>query len=78
MVDVQCPKPDKKGAPAPTCNPPPPMKYACPENWDGKSALTVVQYANSTECVIEPPPSKCPPSASCNPPPPRKVACPKY
>lgn len=73
---VECPKPKKAGDPVPTCNPPPPMKIECPSNWDGSSALTVVQYANQTECMVEPPPVKCPPNVACNPPPPRKTACP--
>lgn len=78
MVDVDCPKPKHPGDPVPTCNPPPPMKIACPDGWDGKATLAVVQYANTAECVIEPPPMKCPPGTKCNPPPPRKVACPTY
>ena len=78
MADVECPKPSKPGGPVPTCNPPPPMKIECPAGWDGKNALAVVQYANTSECVIEPGPMKCPPNTKCNPPPPRKVACPTY
>ena len=75
---VDCPKPKKAGDPVPTCNPPPPMKVACPDGWDGTSALTIVQYANQAECRIEDAPMKCPKGAMCNPPPPRKVACPTY
>lgn len=79
MARVDCPKPNKAGDPVPTCNPPPPMKVACPgaeAGWDGKSPLAVVQYANQAECMVEPAPVKCPPNVACNPPPPRKVACP--
>ena len=74
---VDCPKP-KKGEPVMTCNPPPPMKIECPSGWDGANALTVVKYANQTECMVEPPPVKCPPNVACNPPPPRKTACPSF
>lgn len=78
MANVECPKAKKPGDPVPTCNPPPPMKVACPDGWDGKAALTIVQYANQESCMIEPPPMRCPKDATCNPPPPRKVACPTY
>ena len=78
MARVECPKPTTAGGPVPTCNPPPPMKVACPDGWDGKQALTIVQYANQATCMVEPPPMKCPQGAVCNPPPPRKVACPTY
>lgn len=76
-ANVECPKP-KKGEPMMTCNPPPPMKIECPSGWDGTNALTVVKYANQTECMVEPPPVKCPPNVACNPPPPRKTACPTH
>ena len=78
MARVECPKPKHPGDPVPTCNPPPPMKIACPDGWDGATTLTVVQYANQANCVIEPAPVKCPKNATCNPPPPRKVSCPTY
>ncbi len=77
MPKVDCPKPAQPGGPMPTCNPPPPIKYACPEGWDGTSPMKIVQYANSTECLVEAEPIKCPPNASCNPPAPRRVACPR-
>jgi len=54
MARVECPKPKHPGDPVPTCNPPPPMKIACPDGWDGATTLTVVQYANQANCVIEP------------------------
>jgi hypothetical protein len=78
MARVECPKPRHPGDPVPTCNPPPPMKVACPDGWDGAAALTIVQYANQATCMVEPAPVKCPPNAACNPPPPRKVACPTH
>ena len=78
MARVECPKPKKAGDPVPTCNPPPPMKVACPDNWNGVSALTIVQHANQAECYIEGPPVRCPKDVMCNPPPPRRVACPTY
>lgn len=85
MAKVECPKPTKQGGPMPTCNPPPPMKYACPPNMTEPS-LTIVQYAGATDCVIEPKAAACPPPGGtpggvkvmCNPPRPQKVACPKY
>lgn len=80
MANVDCPRPKKPGDPVPTCNPPPPMKIECPAGWDGKSPMTVVRYANQTECMIEPPKvseADCP-KAKCNPPPPRKISCPTW
>nr|MDQ3368925.1 hypothetical protein [Myxococcota bacterium] len=76
MPAVDCPKPTKAGGPVPTCNPPPPIKYSCPANIDLSAPVTVVQYANRTECETEPAAVKCPPNTACNPPPPRKVPCP--
>jgi hypothetical protein len=78
MARVECPKPRHPGDAVPTCNPPPPMKVACPDGWDGKDALTIVQYANQATCSVEPAPVKCPPNVACNPPPPRQVACPTH
>jgi hypothetical protein len=78
MQRVECPKPTTPGGPVPTCNPPPPMKIACPDGWDGKAAMTIVQYANQSTCMVEPAPINCPKNAACNPPPPRKVACPTF
>jgi hypothetical protein len=80
MAHADCPRPKHPGEPVPTCNPPPPMKIECPAGWDGKSPMTVVRYANQTECMIEPPKvseADCP-KASCNPPPPRKITCPSW
>ena len=55
-----CPKPPP-GEPMPTCNPPPPMAYACPDGDDRNQTLTVVQLA-AEHCQIEQtPPMKCPP-----------------
>jgi hypothetical protein len=64
-IETSCPK----GA---MCNPPPPMKYACPDNV--KLPAKIVTFGDG--CAIEPEPTHCPPKAACNPPPPRKVACP--
>jgi hypothetical protein len=72
-----CPHPPP-GQPIPPCNPPPPMKYACPDNLADGASLTVTQLANQPDCFILPGPISCPPRASCNPPPPRKVACPHF
>ena len=70
-----CPEPPA-GQPRPSCNPPPPMKYACPAVMT-ENMITVVQFAGQKDCQIEYPPIKCPPNAMCNPPPPQKVACPQ-
>ncbi|HLL24476.1 MAG TPA: hypothetical protein VK427_20235 [Kofleriaceae bacterium] len=78
MAQVNCPKPTKTGAPVPTCNPPPPMKIACPDGWDGTTAMTVVQYANHAHCEVERVPMDCPKGAMCKPGPPRIVSCPTW
>jgi hypothetical protein len=75
-VDVNCPKPEA-GKPTHTCNPPPPIKYTCPEGLADKSSLEIVRYAGAAECVVVPEPVKCPPNAACNPPRPRPVICPE-
>jgi hypothetical protein len=67
-VKTECPK----GA---MCNPPPPIKYACPENVT--LPVTVVTRDGGATCAIEFPMPSCPPNAACNPPRPRPVACPK-
>ncbi len=77
MVDVQCPKPEK-GKPVLTCNPPPPIKYACPDNFKDGDTLKIVLRVGATDCFVDDGPMKCPPTAKCNPPPPRKVACPTF
>jgi hypothetical protein len=74
---VDCPKPAKKGDPVPTCNPPPPIAYACPPDMT-EASLTIVQRAGSETCMVDHGPMSCPKGAMCNPPPPRAVACPKY
>jgi hypothetical protein len=71
-----CP-PVPKGQPIPTCNPPPPMAYSCPDGSVNGESLTVVQHAGQSVCTIEAAPVTCPKGMSCNPPPPRKVACPQ-
>lgn len=76
MVDVQCPKPEK-GKPVATCNPPPPIKYACPDNFKEGDTLKIVLRAGATDCFVDRPTASCPKGALCNPPPPRKVACPE-
>ena len=76
MVDVQCPKPEK-GKPVMTCNPPPPIKYACPADFKDGDTLKIILRVGATDCFVETGPIKCPPNAKCNPPPPRKIACPE-
>jgi hypothetical protein len=76
MVDVNCPKPEP-GKAVPTCNPPPPIKYACPSSLKDGETMKIVLRAGATDCFIDPGPTRCPDNAKCNPPPPRKVACPE-
>ncbi len=67
-IKVEC-------VPKATCNPPPPFKYACPDNVSLEKPITVVTY-DGTNCFVQVEQPKCPPNMSCNPPPARKVACP--
>jgi hypothetical protein len=76
MVNVNCPKPEP-GKAVPTCNPPPPIKYACPDGFKDGDTLKIVLRVGFTECIVEREPIKCPKGALCNPPPPRKVPCPE-
>ena len=77
-VAVSCPK-GTPGQPMPTCNPPPPKAYTCPQFMTTDGAIEVVQYAGSNVCQVvnKTPPPKCPPNTMCNPPPPQKVTCPQ-
>ncbi len=75
---VECPKPSKPGGPVATCNPPPPIKYSCLDGMTAGASVNVVQYRNTSDCVVETEPVKCPPNTMCNPPRPQTVACPKY
>jgi len=72
-IKVECPK-GKPGGPMPTCNPPPPMKYACPDGVTLDKPITVITFGDT--CAIQPEPMQCPPNAICNPPRPRQVPCP--
>jgi hypothetical protein len=73
-IAVDCPK-GEPGRPMPTCNPPPPVKYACPEGLSFDRPITVVHYTGSDACMVEPEPMSCPAGAACNPPP-QPVSCP--
>lgn len=73
--DADCPKPEP-GKPRHTCNPPPPIDYACPSGLADGETLKIVLRVGATECFQERAPTTCPPNAKCNPPPPRKLACP--
>lgn len=75
MVDVQCPKPEN-GKPVPTCNPPPPIKYACPAGFEEGDTMRIILRAGATECFVNFE-VRCPDNSRCNPPPPRKVPCPE-
>jgi hypothetical protein len=68
-IKVEC----VKGA---TCNPPPPFKYACPDNVSLDKPVTVATH-DGTSCFVEFDMPQCPPGIACNPPRPRPVACPK-
>ncbi len=70
---VDCPQP-QPGHPHITCNPPPPIPYACPEGVDVKTPRTIITVADG--CRLEPEAMKCPPHVMCNPPPPKAVPCP--
>jgi hypothetical protein len=75
--EAKCPKVEP-GKPVPTCNPPAPIKYACPSGMADGETLKIVMRAGATECFQERGPwGPCPPGRSCNPPPPRKLACPR-
>jgi len=76
IADVECPK-AVPGKPTPTCNLPPPIKYACPDGFADGETLKIVLRAGQTECMVDFGPMKCPPNTRCNPPRPRPVACPK-
>ena len=56
------------------CNPPPPVKYACPEN---TTLPLVIQTTDGGKtCTAEVQATSCPKGAMCNPPRPRAYACP--
>ena len=67
-IKVDCP-------PKATCNPPPPFKYACPDNVSLDKPVTVVTH-DGTSCFVEYEMPACPKGVACNPPRPRPVACP--
>jgi len=67
-VKTECPK-------GVMCNPPPPIKYACPDNTS--LPLTIVSSDGGQTCAVEVLPVKCPEGAICNPPRPRQYPCPK-
>jgi hypothetical protein len=73
-IKVDCPK-GQPGKAMPTCNPPPPFKYACPDGVSLETPITIVTFGDS--CAVEREPVKCPPKAICNPPRPHVVPCPK-
>jgi hypothetical protein len=75
-ANFDCPKPATPGGPVPTCNPPPPMKYACPDNVSLDHPIEVAQWNGEQTCHVVPAPIDCPKGAMCNPPPPIQVACP--
>jgi hypothetical protein len=76
FLDPNCPKP-QPGKAMPTCNPPPPYKYACPDGFKEGDQLKIILRVGATECFVDHGPTKCPEGAKCNPPPPRKIACPQ-
>lgn len=72
---VTCPQP-QPGKPTPTCNPPPPIKYACPAGLADGDTIKIILRVGATECFVDYGPLQCPAGAKCNPPPPRKLPCP--
>lgn len=58
------------GQPIPPCNPPAPIKIACPPD----DVISIVQVTPG-HCVAQVKLS-CPPNTPCNPPPPAEIACP--
>src|SRR5688572_9816195 len=76
MLEIECPKPATPGGPVATCNPPPPVDYACPDDVTLDHPLTIRKLDGATECFVLPAGYTCPAGAICNPPPPRKLACP--
>jgi hypothetical protein len=76
MVDVTCPK-GEPGQPMPTCNPPPPIKYACPAGFKDGETMKIILRVGATDCFVDRGSTKCPAGVKCNPPPPRMVACPE-
>ena len=73
-IKVSCPT-GEPGKPMPTCNPPPPFRYDCPNGVTLEKPITVITFGDS--CALEPEPIHCPPRVACNPPRPRTVPCPK-
>lgn len=69
-IKVQC-------KPGTMCNPPPPSKYACPNNVSLDKPVTVASSADGSACFVEYAAMACPPNVACNPPRPTPVACPK-
>jgi hypothetical protein len=63
--------------PKATCNPPPPFKYACPDDVSLDKPLTVVSQDGGATCFVQFEMPKCPPGVACNPPRPKPVTCPK-
>jgi hypothetical protein len=76
MRHIECPKPAEPGGPVPTCNPPGPVKYVCPDGMAMDRPIEVVRYEGQDDCFVKQEPIRCPEGATCNPPPPQKVTCP--
>lgn len=74
-LKLECPTPEP-GKPAMTCNPPPPVAYACPAGWDGTSQLIVTQYQGNPECIIEAKAPPCAPNEKCRKAASQPVPCP--
>src|SRR5262245_27010607 len=55
FASVTCPT-APAGQPQPTCNPPPPQKYACPDGMADGASLIVTQLAGAPDCFILPEP----------------------
>lgn len=70
--NVECPK-VPAGQPIPTCNPPRPQSYKCPDGFQGQG--DIVKAAGKDTCELHRPTVfhqvQCPPGVRCNPPPPQ-------
>ena len=68
MAETDCPA-------GMSCNPPPPVRIACPTGITVDHPLRVEQHADGT-CFVAYEAPTCPPNTACNPPRPREVDCP--
>lgn len=75
-MPVNCPKPQTPGGAVPTCNPPPPMAFACPPQMASTGNITVTRKAGETDCTVDSYFPDCPVNAKCAKKPSYRTACP--